>query len=514
MHKRARLPLCIFRFAFFALWAAAACSTKPSPPDLRPLRLPDSVARGAFRPGAAARRLCRPDPQHRHARHQARRSRRRVRPDGHAADGRRIPERSGVGAAERGGAVSGPAPLAILPGPRVPPEGRRAEVGGGVRAGSRAAAGRCADARLARQRACWTRASRKRPSRTSSRRWPFSRGWSPPSSASDGRRSRARTTRAPWRCSNARSLTIRRRRSFTTRSRSRTGVSATPHGRPRTCSSAARSTSSPTIRSCTSSIRLLHSALAYEVAGADALDRADWAAAADSFRKGIALAPEEPSLHHKLGTALALTGDTRGAMEQFEQALRLSPAFGKAHYSLGLIMASSGQPQQAVEHWMAAHQGGARLRGAASATRRHAEAQRTVPGIARALRTHRHVGSAVSWRRDSATQRRSSGCAAMRRRASVWRRRCATTRPRPPSPTRRPASWPLHPTTACATAGARSRSCQGLIDRGLRTPRLARDHGDGPGRGRAVQRGGHVAARRHGRGRANGGPRRRGSHGR
>ena len=36
---------------------------------------------------------------------------------------------------------------------------------------------------------------------------------------------------------------------------------------------------------------LLHSALAYEVAGADALDRADWDAAADSFRKGIALAP-------------------------------------------------------------------------------------------------------------------------------------------------------------------------------------------------------------------------------
>lgn len=99
---------------------------------------------------------------------------------------------------------------------------------------------------------------------------------------------------------------------------------------------------------------LLHSALAYEVAGADALDRADWDAAADSFRKGLALAPEEPSLHHKLGTALALKGDTPGAVEQFEQALRLSPAFAKAHYSLGLMMASSGQPQQAVEHWTAA----------------------------------------------------------------------------------------------------------------------------------------------------------------
>ena len=41
----------------------------------------------------------------------------------------------------------------------------------------------------------------------------------------------------------------------------------------------------------------------------------------ESFRKGIALAPDEPSLHHKLGTALALQGRTRGAVEQFEQAL-------------------------------------------------------------------------------------------------------------------------------------------------------------------------------------------------
>ena len=99
---------------------------------------------------------------------------------------------------------------------------------------------------------------------------------------------------------------------------------------------------------------LLHSALAYEVAGADALDKADWDTAAESFRKGIALAPEEPSLHHKLGTALALKGDTRGAVAEFEQSLRLSPGFAKGHYSLGLILASNGQPRQAADHWQAA----------------------------------------------------------------------------------------------------------------------------------------------------------------
>ena len=100
--------------------------------------------------------------------------------------------------------------------------------------------------------------------------------------------------------------------------------------------------------------RLLHSALAYEVSGAEALDRGDWSAATESFRKGVALAPREPSLHHKLGTSLFLSGDARGAVEQFDEALRLSPTFAKAHYSLGVILASSGEPQKAVEHWSAA----------------------------------------------------------------------------------------------------------------------------------------------------------------
>jgi tetratricopeptide (TPR) repeat protein len=99
---------------------------------------------------------------------------------------------------------------------------------------------------------------------------------------------------------------------------------------------------------------LLRSALAYEVSGADALDKGDWDGAVENFRKGIALAPNEPSLHHKLGTALFLKGDARGAVDQFEEALRLSPAFAKAHYSLGIILASNGQRQKAVDHWLAA----------------------------------------------------------------------------------------------------------------------------------------------------------------
>ena len=99
---------------------------------------------------------------------------------------------------------------------------------------------------------------------------------------------------------------------------------------------------------------MLNSALAYEVSGADALDRGDWKSAAESFRKGIEVAPREPSLRHKLGTAFALLGDGKGAIEQFEEALRLDPNFAKAHYSLGIIQASSGQDAPAAQHFNAA----------------------------------------------------------------------------------------------------------------------------------------------------------------
>jgi tetratricopeptide (TPR) repeat protein len=99
---------------------------------------------------------------------------------------------------------------------------------------------------------------------------------------------------------------------------------------------------------------MLNSALAYEVSGVDALDRGDFKGAADSFRKGVEVAPKEPSLHHKLGTALALLGDGPAAIDQFNQALKLDPNFVKAHYSLAVIQADSGPAPSAIQHLNAA----------------------------------------------------------------------------------------------------------------------------------------------------------------
>jgi protein O-GlcNAc transferase len=99
---------------------------------------------------------------------------------------------------------------------------------------------------------------------------------------------------------------------------------------------------------------VLHSAVSYEKQGIRALDAGDWAMAASWFRKAIDLAPDNASLHHRLGTALSLTGDTRGAVEQFRDALRLSPQDAPSHFSLGVLLGSSGRDAEAVERFAAA----------------------------------------------------------------------------------------------------------------------------------------------------------------
>jgi tetratricopeptide (TPR) repeat protein len=99
---------------------------------------------------------------------------------------------------------------------------------------------------------------------------------------------------------------------------------------------------------------LLHSAVAYENRGIRAMDGGDWAQAAAAFRKGLEISPASASLHHKLGTALSLSGDRHGAAEEFAAALRADPGFAQAHYSLGLLFAADGQWPAAVQRFTAA----------------------------------------------------------------------------------------------------------------------------------------------------------------
>jgi tetratricopeptide (TPR) repeat protein len=99
---------------------------------------------------------------------------------------------------------------------------------------------------------------------------------------------------------------------------------------------------------------LVESAASYEVRGVRALDEGRWAAAADYFRKSVALAPDDPRLRHKLGTALSMDGDTAGAVRQFEDVARRWPTFAKAQYSLGIMLASAGRYRDAIDRFSAA----------------------------------------------------------------------------------------------------------------------------------------------------------------
>jgi len=109
---------------------------------------------------------------------------------------------------------------------------------------------------------------------------------------------------------------------------------------------------------------LLESGLSYELRGVRSFEARDWKGAAEYFKRGLALtkpdAPLHRSLQHKLGTALALSGDAAGAERQFQAVVDAAPKDGideataKAHYSLAVMMASGGRPEQALPHFDAA----------------------------------------------------------------------------------------------------------------------------------------------------------------
>lgn len=98
----------------------------------------------------------------------------------------------------------------------------------------------------------------------------------------------------------------------------------------------------------------LHSTVTFERLGIAALDRKEWPAAAAYFRKGVELAPDNPSLRHRLGTALFMAGDEAAAEKAFEEVVRRSPEFARARYSLGVLRLTSGRTSEAVMELAAA----------------------------------------------------------------------------------------------------------------------------------------------------------------
>ena len=99
---------------------------------------------------------------------------------------------------------------------------------------------------------------------------------------------------------------------------------------------------------------LLRSALAYEIRGMRAMDARRFGEAAAIFREGLAETPDDPSLRHRLGTALMMAGDADGAVAEFEATLRIAPDFEKAQFGIGVILGMSGRHAEAIERYAAA----------------------------------------------------------------------------------------------------------------------------------------------------------------
>ena len=99
---------------------------------------------------------------------------------------------------------------------------------------------------------------------------------------------------------------------------------------------------------------LLQSPQAFEERGNRALSGGDWQVAAVHFRRGLELAPDDPTLRHRLGTALFQTGDVGGAIEEFERIIRTTPDYSLAHFSLGVVLEGAGRRLEATEHFSAA----------------------------------------------------------------------------------------------------------------------------------------------------------------
>ena len=96
---------------------------------------------------------------------------------------------------------------------------------------------------------------------------------------------------------------------------------------------------------------LLESPQAYERRGIESLDGGDLEGAEALFKEGLELDPTNPSLRHRLGTALFLKGDERGALAQFEEVVRSSPEYPPALFSLGVVYQNSGRHREAIERF-------------------------------------------------------------------------------------------------------------------------------------------------------------------
>lgn len=122
-------------------------------------------------------------------------------------------------------------------------------------------------------------------------------------------------------------------------------------GLMRTRGSAAPDLQDPILQSASI---VLDSAVSYESLGMQALRAQDWAGAIQTFRRGLEVAPNDPSLRYWMASAMIAGGDAAGALREFQTVVRMQPEYAKAHFSLGAIYDQQGKAADALREYQAA----------------------------------------------------------------------------------------------------------------------------------------------------------------
>ena len=99
---------------------------------------------------------------------------------------------------------------------------------------------------------------------------------------------------------------------------------------------------------------VLDSAVALEGHGMDALKAGNLPEAEATFRRGLALAPDDTSLRYWLGATLFASGRATESAREFQQVIAAQPGHADAHFSLGAIADASGRRAEALAHYRAA----------------------------------------------------------------------------------------------------------------------------------------------------------------
>src|SRR6267378_7477816 len=93
-----------------------------------------------------------------------------------------------------------------------------------------------------------------------------------------------------------------------------------------------------TLRLFLSTATLAQTAGSYRQQAIDFSRNKSWDQAIASYRKALALEPNDPDTHYNLALTLKYKGDAKQAVEEFEATLRLKPKWADAHYGLGATL--------------------------------------------------------------------------------------------------------------------------------------------------------------------------------